>query len=480
MEAINQLMGTINGYMYGYILIALLIFTGLYFTFRTGFVQLTMVTEAFRMVTEKVPNRDGVSSFEALMISTASRVGTGNIAGVATALAAGGYGAIFWMWALAIVGSASAFIESTLAQIYKIDNKDKTSYLGGPAYYIEMALGQRWLGVLFAVLLIICYAVGFNALQAYNAASAFEIYASAGLPIDTLSAGVGIFLAACTAFTIFGGTNRIGIITSIVVPFMAVLYMLLSLYITITNINLLPDIFARIFAEAFDFQAIFGGFMGSAVMYGIKRGLFSNEAGMGSAPNAAATAEVSHPVKQGLVQMLSVYIDTLVLCTTTAMMLLVFGVKDGLTGMPYVQAAVSSQVGEWGMHFIAISILLFAFSSLVGNYCYAEINLKFIKNDPKLIKAFRIFCVIVVFLGSIAQFDTVWNLADALMGLMAIVNIVAILLLGGTAIKALKDYKKQKIAGKNPEFNALDLGITNTSLWKGEKEYNHKINITKD
>lgn len=369
------------------------------------------------------------------------------------------------MWLLAIIGSASAFAESTLAQTYKI--KGEKEFRGGPAYYIQYALGKRWLGIVFSILLIACFAFGFNALQSFNVSSAFEYYVGEGYSETMIPAIIGGVLAIATAVVIFGGVHRIGAITSGLVPVMAVLYILLGLFITITNIGKLPGIFALIFSEAFDVEAIAGGFAGSCVMLGIKRGLFSNEAGMGSAPNAGATADVTHPAKQGMVQMLSVFIDTILICTTTAMMLLNYGVIDpALTGMPFVQQAVKAAVGEIGIHFITVSIFLFAFSSLVGNYCYAESNLKFIKDSKALLFIFRVVCVIVVFIGAQANFDTVWNLADVLMGFMAIVNILAILLLSGKVVRILNDYTAQKKQGRDPVFHPEKLGIKNTQCWK--------------
>ncbi|OUO77357.1 amino acid carrier protein [Blautia sp. An249] len=465
MTFFNQMIADLNTFLYSYILIILLVGTGIYFTVRTKFVQIRMFPEAIRVLTEKKSDSAGVSSFQALMISTASRVGTGNIAGVATALAAGGAGAIFWMWLLAVIGSASAFIESTLAQIYKV--KGEKEFRGGPAYYIQYALGKRWLGIVFSVLLIACFSFGFNALQAFNVSSAIEYYIGPEYSQTCIPAVIGAVLAICTALVIFGGVHRIGIITSGLVPVMAVLYILLGIYITAMNIQDLPAIFSLIFTEAFDIQSIAGGFAGSCVMLGIKRGLFSNEAGMGSAPNAGAAADVSHPAKQGFVQMLSVFIDTILICTTTAMMLLNYGVIDPeLTGMPFVQQAIKAEVGELGIHFITISIFLFAFSSLVGNYCYAESNLKFIKDDKNLLTVFRIICVLIIFWGAQASFDTVWNLADVLMGFMAIVNIIAILLLSGVGVRTLNDYVQQKAEGKDPRFSPGKLGIKNTRCWK--------------
>ena len=394
------------------------------------------------------------------MISTASRVGTGNIAGVATALAAGGPGSIFWMWVTAFIGGASAFIESTLAQVYK--EKDGDTFRGGPAYYIEKALNKRWLGIIFSCLLIACFIFGFNPLQAYNVSSAVEYYFKNNQLVSII---IGIILALATAFVIFGGVHRIGIISSTIVPIMAIIYIFIGLYITFINFDKLPTIFNDIFNQAFDFNAIIGGFSGSCIMYGIKRGLFSNEAGMGSAPNAGATADVSHPVKQGLVQTISVFIDTILICSTTAFMLLNYGTDSGLTGMPYVQQAIFAGIGEYGIHFITISIFLFAFSSLIGNYCYAESNLKFIINNKLVLFVFRIITIIVIFFGAQANFNTIWDLADVLMGFMAILNIIVILFLGKIAIKCLNDYCNQKKSNKDPIFNPKKLNIKGATYW---------------
>ena len=465
----NNLLASLNDFLYSYILIFLLVAAGIYFSIRTKFVQFRLISDAIKALKEKAENNDNgksVSSFQALMISTASRVGTGNIAGIATAIVAGGPGAVFWMWVMAIVGGASAFVESTLAQVYKV--KDGKEFRGGPSYYIERALGKRWLGVLFSILLIACFAYGFNGLQTYNMSSASEYY----IPnySDTiLPAVVGLLIAAATAFVIFGGVHRIGFISSVIVPIMAGIYILMGIFITLTNLNRVPEMFSLIFDGAFDFRAIFGGFAGSTVLIGIKRGLFSNEAGMGSAPNASATATVSHPVKQGMVQVLSVFIDTLMICTTTAFILLlsgVTGVPEKLDGIPYVQAAISANVGSLGIHFITFSIFAFAFTSLIGNYYYAESNILFIKNNRILLNVFRITCLIAIFLGAQADFSTVWNLADVLMGFMAIENILVIFLLGGIAFKVLDDYTKQKKQGIDPVFKAKNVGLNNTDTWK--------------
>lgn len=460
MISLEVVLSTLNEYLYSYILIALLVGAGLYFTFRTKFVQFTLLKDGLSLLTEKSNKEDGVSSFQALMISTASRVGTGNIAGVATAIAAGGAGAVFWMWITALIGGASAFVESTLAQVYK--EKDGDQYVGGPAYYIQKALGNRTLGIIFSILLIACFAFGFNALQSYNVSSAVEYYFN---DPKAVAFYVGLILAVLTGLVIFGGVHRIGVISSVVVPFMAIIYILVGIYIILMNITSLPHIFYTIFTEAFDMKAIFGGFAGSCVMFGIKRGLFSNEAGMGSAPNAAATADVSHPVKQGLVQTISVFIDTFLICTSTAFMLLCYGVDSNLSGMPYMQAALNSQIGEIGIHFITLSIFLFAFTTLIGNYCYAEGNLKFISNHKVVLLLFRIVCLLAIFFGAQAGFNTVWDIADILMGFMAIVNIIAILLLGRIAINCMNDYKQQRKAGKDPVFDPKKLNIEHAQCW---------------
>ena len=466
---LNDILGGINDFMYTYLLLLLLVGTGLYFTIRSRFVQVRLLKDGFRLLLEKAGEENGekqVSSFQALMISTASRVGTGNIAGIATAIAAGGPGAVFWMWLMAIIGGASAFIESTLAQVYKV--KDGKDFRGGPSYYIERALGKRWMGVLFSILLILCFAYGFNGLQSYNMSSALEYYIP-GYTDSIYPMIVGIILAVATALVIFGGVHRIGFISSVIVPIMAGAYLLMGIATVVLNLPQFPGVIKLILSEAFDVQAIFGGMAGSAVVIGIKRGLFSNEAGMGSAPNAAASASVSHPAKQGMVQVISVFIDTLLICSATAMMLLLSGVQGEagvLDGIPFVQQAIAVNVGKWGIHFITAAIFAFAFSSLIGNYYYAESNILFIKDNKVLLFVFRCTCILAVFLGAQANFSTMWNIADITMGCMAVVNIIAILLLGNTAIKVLKDYESQRKAGKDPIFYEKNVGLDNTDCWK--------------
>ncbi len=477
MDFINDILGSVNDFMYTYILIILLVGIGLFYTIGTRFVQFRLLKDGLKAMLEKsTVGEDGkkkVSSFQALMISTASRVGTGNIAGIATAIATGGPGAVFWMWLMAIIGGASAFAESTLAQIYKIKDKDG-SFRGGPSYYMEKALGKRWMGVLFSILLIICFAYGFNGLQSYNMSSAlqyyFQDYAGTNIPM-IVSVVLGLVLAGLTAWIIWGGAHRIGFVSSVMVPVMATIYILMSIVVTIINIKELPGIIAMIVESAFNVKAMVGGFAGSAIVIGIKRGLFSNEAGMGSAPNASASADVSHPVQQGLVQVISVFIDTLLICTSTAMLLFCSGVEgqsDVLDGIPFVQAAIRANVGEWGIHFITVSIFAFAFSSLIGNYFYAESNILFIKDNKILLNLFRVTCLVAIFLGALADFDLAWNIADITMGLMAIVNIIAIFLLRKTLFKTLKDYETQKKEGKNPVFCEDNIGIKDT-VWTKEE-----------
>lgn len=470
-DFISKLIADISNFMYSYLLIILLIAVGLYFTFRTKFVQLRLLGESIRLVTEKKESKGSVSAFEALMVSTASRVGTGNIVGVANAIALGGYGAVFWMWIIAIIGSASAFIESTLAQIYKKRDKKGGSY-GGPAYYIEAALHKRWLGVIFAVALIVTYAGGFNMLCSYNLVTSLSEYSFYGDPKTSVVPMIcGGILAVLVAICVFGGGKQIIKITGVLVPFMGVAYIVMALISMVLNIGVLPAVFKNIFESAFDFKAIFGGFAGSAMMYGIKRGLYSNEAGVGSAPNAAAAAEVSHPVKQGLVQMLSVFIDTLLVCTATAMMCLSSGLTPSanLTGAPFVQKALSANFGPFGTYFITIALLLFAFTTLIGNLFYCEGCMNYIAKRTlgKLpIRIFNLLACVIVFLGALLDFGLAWDLADVLMGIMALINLPVIVILGKTAIAALKDYMEQRKQGIDPVFKASSIGLKDkTAFW---------------
>lgn len=461
LDFLNSVVDMGNTILWSYVLIILLIGAGLFFSFKSGFVQFRFFKEMVRLLAEGTSKtKGGVSSFQAFCISTASRVGTGNLAGVALAVVAGGPGAVFWMWVIALIGSASAFVESTLAQIYK--QKNKQTFVGGPAYYIERALGNRSLGVAFAILITICFGFIFNAVQSNTISMAFE--GAYGFDRHIM----GIILTVLTALVIFGGVKRIAVVSQTIVPIMAIAYLLVALFVLVTNISHVPEIFALIVKSAFGFEQVAGGAMGAALMQGIKRGLFSNEAGMGSAPNAAATASVTHPVKQGFIQTLGVFTDTILICSATAFLILFSNLftNTDLNGIQLTQQAMVSQVGDWGASFVAVCILMFAFSSVVGNYFYGESNIKFISGNKKWVMIYRFFVLAMVMFGAHTSVQFVWNLADLFMGLMAIINIYAILRLSPIAMRALKDYVKQKKAGKDPQFRASDIGLTNTDLWK--------------
>ena len=475
-QIFSKIIEEISNFMYSYLLIILLLAAGLYFTFRTKLIQVRFLGESVRLVTEKKKGENSVSPFQALMVSTASRVGTGNVVGVANAIAIGGYGAVFWMWVIAFVGGASAFVESTLAQVYKKRGKDGVCY-GGPSYYIEAALKSRWLGIVFAVALIATYAVGFNMLCSFNLITSLSEYSFYG---DQETSKVplicGIILAALVGICVFGGGKRIVKVTSFLVPVMGVTYIVMAILTMVLNYEMIPMVFKNIIVSAFDFKAIFGGFAGSALMQGIKRGLYSNEAGVGSAPNASASAEVTHPVKQGLVQMLSVFIDTLLVCTATAMMCLSSGIAPSqeLSGAPFVQTALSSTFGNFGYYFITVALLFFAFTTLLGNLFYCEGCLNYIANRPvgrTVLTVFRFCACAVVLIGALLDFGLVWNIADVLMGVMTLINVPVILILSKVAMKALDDYSKQKKEGKNPVFKATAIGLKEkTDFWNGETD----------
>lgn len=470
-DFLYKLIENISNFMYSYLLIILLLAVGLFFTFRTRFVQFRLLGESIKLVSEKKSGKGKVSAFEALMVSTASRVGTGNIVGVANAIAIGGYGAVFWMWVTALIGGASAFVESTLAQVYKKRDKEGGSY-GGPAYYIEAALGSRWLGIIFAVALIATYAGGFNMLCSFNFVSSLSEYRFYGDPATTKVPLIcGIVLAVLVAFCLFGGGKRIVKVTSVLVPVMGVLYIAMALLAMMLNVTHLPHVFKMIFSEAFNFRAIFGGLAGSALMQGIKRGLYSNEAGVGSAPNASAAADVSHPVKQGLVQTLSVFIDTLLVCTATAMMCLSSGLEpnEALSGAPFVQKALTGNFGTFGSYFITISLLLFAFTTLLGNLFYCEGAMNYIAKrqvGKKVMNGFRVIACVVIGAGALLEFGMVWNVADVLMGIMTLINLPILLILSRTAMATLKDYQKQRKEGKDPVFKASSIQLKQkTDFW---------------
>ncbi|MFD2180142.1 alanine/glycine:cation symporter family protein [Veronia pacifica] len=445
-----------NGLLWGSVLIYLLIGAGLYFTIRMGFLQFRQFGHMFSLISSSRQGAEGgISSFQAFSTSLAARVGTGNMAGVAVAIYLGGPGAIFWMWITALVGMSTSFIESTLAQAYKVNNGDST-FRGGPAYYIEKGLGQRWLGVLFALCLIVAFGIAFNGVQSNSIAAAMD---NAFGFDHTL---VGILLAVAVAPIIFGGMRSVARVAELIVPFMALGYLIVAFYVVFANITQLPSVFATIVKSALGFEQAAGGAMGYAIaqamMQGIKRGLFSNEAGMGSAPNAAATAttDPNHPVAQGYVQMLGVFVDTIVICTATAAIILLSGVMEpesGVTGIALTQKALEVEVGSWGSGFVAIAILLFAFTSLIANYSYGESNIRYIFDSKLAINVYRVVVLGIIVVGAITDLPTVWAFADLSMGMMALINLVAILLLSNIVFALLKDYEEQRKRGVTPSFD---------------------------
>lgn len=459
----NELITAVNDVIWSYVLIVALVGCGLWFTWRTKFVQFRMVGEMLRLLTESAVDSVGdqvkgkekrhISSFQAFAVSVATRVGTGNLAGVATAIVIGGPGAVFWMWLIALIGSATAFVESTLAQLYKQKHKD--SFIGGPAYYIQKGLKCRWMAVLFAILITLQFGLSNNSIQANTICGAMQ-EAFGWSPI-----WVGVALATMALFIVFGGIQRIAKVSSVIVPLMAVGYIILALVIIIMNIHLIPHVFKVIILDAFGFSQIAGGSIGAAMMNGIKRGLFSNEAGEGSAPNAAATASTTHPVKQGLIQALGVFTDTLLVCSCTAFIILISGLYQvpELNGIALTQSALQSEIGSIGPMFIAVAIFLFAFSSIIGNYYYGEANIRFITQNNKVMTAYRIASAgLMVMFGALASFELVWNIVDLFMALLTACNLVAIVLLGRYTFRLLDDYRQQKRQGiKEPVFHRSQL-----------------------
>ena len=462
----NECITTINDIVWGYVLIVALLGCGLWFTWRTRFMQFRMVGEMLRLLTDSAVStveeqvkdaakgkKRHISSFQAFAVSVATRVGTGNLAGVATAIAIGGPGAVFWMWLIALVGSATAFVESTLAQLYKQQHKD--SYIGGPAYYIQKGLKQRWMAVLFAVLITLQFGLSNNSIQANTICGAMQ-EAFGWSPV-----WVGAALAAMALFIVFGGIHRIAHVSSVLVPVMAVGYIILVLAIVVMNIHLIPHVLKVIVLDAFGFTQIAGGGIGAAMMNGIKRGLFSNEAGEGSAPNVAATATTSHPVKQGLIQALGVFTDTLLVCSCTAFIILISGLYQvpELNGIALTQSALQSEVGSAGPIFVAVAVFLFAFSSIIGNYYYGEANIRFITQSNKVMTAYRIASAgLMVVFGALASFELVWNIVDFFMAFLTACNLIAIVLLGRYAFRLLDDYRRQKRQGiKDPVFHRSQL-----------------------
>ena len=448
-----EILNTVNDILWTYILIAVLLAAAVWFTIRTRGVQFRMFMEMLRLLCSsgKRENADGadrrhsVSSFQAFAVSIASRVGTGNLAGVATAIAVGGPGAVFWMWVIALLGASSAFVESTLAQLFKTKASD--SFRGGPAYYIQKGMGKRWFAIVFALLISLTFGLAFNSVQANTITAALD--KSFGLPVYP----VGVGLAVMTAVVIWGGIHRISRFSEIAVPVMAGLYILLAIVILVMSAGKIPYVLQAIVTDAFSGDSVVGGGLGMTIMMGVKRGLFSNEAGEGSAPNVAATAAVSHPVKQGLIQTFAVFTDTLLICTCTAIIILCSGVyTSGESGIRLTQLSLESEIGAAGSAFVSVAVFFFAFTSIVSNYYYGETNLRFIKDSDTAVNVYKFAVSAMVFTGAVTSLDLAWGLADIFMGLMTLVNLTALAFLWKYAVILLKDYEQQKRLGRNPVY----------------------------
>jgi AGCS family alanine or glycine:cation symporter len=446
----------LNNALWGYLLIAALLGCGIWFTWRTRFVQFRMMGEMLRLLTDSAistSREQHISSFQAFAVSVATRVGTGNLAGVATAIAVGGPGAVFWMWLIALIGAATAFVESTLSQLFK--RRHSESFIGGPAYYMLHGLHSRWMSTLFAVLITVTFGLSYNSIQSNTICSAMH-EAFGWEPLWT-----GIVLATISLVIVFGGIHRIARVSAILVPLMAIGYFVLAVVVIMMNIELIPHVLKIIILDAFGFQQVAGGGIGATMMIGIKRGLFSNEAGEGSAPNVAATADVSHPVKQGLIQALGVFTDTLLVCSCTAFIILFSGLytTPELNGIALTQAALQQEIGSWGKFFIAVAILLFAFSSIIGNYYYGEANVRHLTGNRHVTTVYRLLSGgIFVLFGALATLEIVWSLGDLCMALLTGCNLIAIIALGRYAFRLLDDYREQKRRGiREPVFHRHQL-----------------------
>lgn len=476
----TEIITGISDALWAYFLLFVLVATGLGITIATRGVQFRLIGEMFRTLKDpagtEYNGKKSISAFRAFTVSAASRVGVGNIVGVAMAIILGGPGAVFWMWVIASIGAASAFAESLLGQLYKRPGKD--SYIGGPAYYMERGLGARWLGLIFVAFIVITYAFVFVAVQTNSivgaAAGSFGVDVS-GTNGMGFRVTLGIVIAVIAGFIIFGGIRTISSVTEVLVPFMAVLYLILGLIIVVMNLGAVPGILADIFAGAFGLKEfVTGTGVGMIIIHGMRRGLLSNEAGMGTAPNAGATASVSHPAKQGFVQALGVYFDTMLVCSVTAFIVLVagnipYGNKDMSSTL--TQTALSTHLGPWAVHFLTVAITLFAFSSIIGNYYYGESNIRFVTEKHLPMNIFRVIVILFVFFGAIASLDLLWTLADVLNGGMVIVNLTAVCLLMPQVMKVLRNYEAQRKAGLEPVFQASDLPeIKNLDAWDGSDE----------
>lgn len=461
MDQLFRIIDTANDYLWTYVVITLLVFCAIYFTVKIHGAQFRLLKDMWKVIVdkpifEKSPEKQAagkdagselkkIGSFQAFAVSLSSRVGTGNLAGVASAIFVGGPGAVFWMWMMALLGAATAFVEATLAQLYKRRGKD--SFYGGPAYYMQHGLHRKWMGILFAVLITITFGIANQIVQSNTMCMALG---------DALSVDpkwVGIALAAATVVIIFGGIRRISHFASIVVPFMAIGYVILSLIVICMNITHIPEMFALIVKSAFGVDQAVGGVVGTAIMQGVKRGLFSNEAGEGSAPNAAAIASTSHPVKQGLLQSLGVFTDTIIVCSCTAFIILLSGLYDsGYDGIILTKYALEAHIGKVGGIFITAAIFLFAYSTIIGNYFYAETNIRFLSGSRTAVNVFRIVTGLTVIAGALMTLQQAWSIVDISMGVMTIVNLAAIVELSPKAFSLLDNYMRQRKAGRDPEF----------------------------
>ncbi|MEL7977511.1 alanine/glycine:cation symporter family protein [Isoptericola sp. F-RaC21] len=482
MESFNEALAGFNDGLWLYLVVPVLAALCLYFTVRSGAVQIRLLPDMFRSVVGKsapAPGQKPVSSFQAFAISAAARIGTGNIVGVATAIALGGPGAVFWMWVMGLVVGAASFVESTLAQLYKV--RDGKDFRGGPAYYMERGLGKRWMGLLFSVVIIVTFSFVFNSVQANTISGAVGTSAEQilGETPSWLAPVVGVLLTAVVAAIVFGGLHRIANTAQLLVPLMVVLYLGLGVLVVALNVEKLPDVLADIVGSALGFREVAAAGLGTAISQGVRRGMFSNEGGLGSAPNAAATATVSHPVKQGLVQTLGVYVDTLFVCSITAFIVLVSNPTYGENSGPTMtQEALQSSLGDWSLHLLTVILLLLAFTSVLGNYYYGEANVAFLTRRRGAMTAFRVVFLVIAFLGSIGSVQLVWTLADTTMAVMALVNLAAIAPLSTIAFRLMRDFTAQRKQGLDPQFTRDRLpGVTGIECWEPHEREREQVAV---
>jgi len=476
MESFQEGLATFNDGLWLWLLVPVLAVISLYFTIRSGVVQIRLLPGMLRAIVAKPQQEPGrgkpVSSFQAFAISAAARIGTGNIVGVATAIALGGPGAVFWMWLMGTLVGAASFVEATLAQLYKV--KDGPDYRGGPAYYMERGLRARWMGVLFALVIIMTFSFAFNSVQSNTISGAIgtSVDAVAGQTPGWLAPVIGVVLVVLVGAIIFGGLHRIALTAQMLVPLMVVIYVVLGVVVIALNLDRVPGVVALIVEHAVGIREMAGAGIGIALSQGVRRGMFSNEAGLGSAPNAAATATVTHPVKQGLVQTLGVYVDTLIVCSITAFIVLVSNPSYGANAGPTMtQEALETNLGGWSLHLLTVIILLIAFTSVLGNYYYGESNVAFLTRNRGVLGGYRVVFLVIAFLGAIGSAELVWSLADTTMAIMALVNLAAILPLSSVAFRLLRDFVAQRQQGRDPVFTRDRLpGVSGIECWEPSTE----------